>query len=75
LVIVNVDKPLKTFTAHTSPECPFVQRYMKETPNKGVGSIKRDGGWFHFDSVSEMKASSEVSSYREEYEWIVCSKC
>ncbi len=47
---VNVDKPTKKCTIHKE-ECRWVLR--KETSYKGIGEIKRDGGWFGFASIGE----------------------
>jgi len=49
---VNVDKPTKTCTIHTDGICEF-ERGKYETPYKGIGKLKRDGGWLHFSSREE----------------------
>lgn len=77
MVIVNIDKPLKSLTAHTNPDCTFVTRYMAETPYKGLGEIKRDGGWLQFDSEDGMTGDQVFLNFRNihKYELIICSKC
>jgi len=48
---VNVDKPdNKTCTIH-SEGCGHILK--SETPYKGIGELKRDGGWFCFASLEE----------------------
>ena len=45
---MNVDIPLKSCTYHGDDSCRFV--FDKgETEFKGIGSLKRDGGWLKFD--------------------------
>lgn len=51
MVWVNVDKPTKNCTIHGS-NCIFVLR-KRETKYKGLGKIKRDGGWILFESVED----------------------
>ncbi|MHA1581050.1 MAG: hypothetical protein ACTSYM_00885 [Candidatus Baldrarchaeia archaeon] len=51
MIWVNVDKPLRTCTIHSS-NCIFVIR-KQETKYKGINKIKRDGGWIPFESLEE----------------------
>lgn len=48
---VNIDTPAKTCTMHTS-ECVDVKR-KRETKLKGIGLLKRDGGWLSFGTFVE----------------------
>lgn len=50
---LNVDKPTKKCTMHVEG-CIF-ELEKRETPLKGIGRIKRDGGWFSFSSLQEIK--------------------
>ena len=43
---VSVDIPTKTCIMHTD-DCIYTKR-MRETKLKGVGVLKRDGGWLSF---------------------------
>lgn len=55
MVWVNVDKPTKRCVIHADPECIYVIR-KGETPFKGVGEIKRDGGWLKFSAIKEAQS-------------------
>lgn len=48
---MNVDKPTKTCVLHI--EGCLYEKQKKETKWKGVGSLKRDGGWLRFNSPQE----------------------
>lgn len=48
VVWVNVDIPSKHFVFHSALSCNYVGK-MEETPFKGIGRLKRDGGWLSFD--------------------------
>ena len=48
---VNVDKPAAKATLHAD-RCRYVQS-KHETATKGVGELKRDGGWLSFGSIEE----------------------
>jgi hypothetical protein len=50
LIWINIDLPTKRFTIHHN--CTYTDK-MKETPFKGVGTLKRDGGWLKVGSISE----------------------
>ena len=43
---VNIDTPTKTCTMHTA-DC-ISTKTKRETKLKGVGLLKRDGGWLSF---------------------------
>ena len=60
MIWVNIDKPLKSCTIHAS-NCTFVLK-KQETKYKGVGKIKRDGGWLPFESLEDA-----YNFCREEY--------
>ncbi len=48
---VNVDEPDNRKCTIHREECRYVLR--SETPYKGIGRLKRDGGWFPFPSLEE----------------------
>lgn len=47
MIWVNVDKPTKRCVIHSKANCIFVKK-KKTTTYKGVGILKRDGGWMVF---------------------------
>jgi hypothetical protein len=47
---INIDIPTKKFTLHK--QCGYTEK-IKETALKGVGSLKKDGGWLQVKSKSE----------------------
>lgn len=51
---VNIDKPTKKCVIHRE-ECPWVDWVKNEArPEfKGIEELKRDGGWFSFDSMGK----------------------
>ena len=49
---LNVDIPTKSFLH--SEGCRF-EVGKKATPHKGIGELKRDGGWLSFSSILEAK--------------------
>lgn len=49
-VWVNVDNRTKRHIIHQEPGCAYL-RQKKETPYKGIGELKRDGGWLPFPSL------------------------
>lgn len=71
-VWVNVDKPTKTCTIHADEGCTYVKD-RQETPFKGVGELKRDGGWISFNSVDE--ARNWCQSKYTRYEIKSCKLC
>lgn len=61
---MNVDKVFKKCVIHREA-CPWVDWVRNEgKPEfKGIGELKRDGGWLAFDSVREAE-----NRWREEWE-------
>jgi hypothetical protein len=45
---LNVDISLKTCTYHGDDSCSFVFE-KRGTEFKGLGTLRRDGGWLQFD--------------------------
>lgn len=58
-VWVNIDHPTKRFSLHKV--CIYTET-MAETPYKGVGVLKRDGGWLPLEN----KEAAE-KLYKEKY--------
>ena len=50
MVWLNVDKPTKRCTIHTDLDCRYVVD-MIETSLKGIGELKKDGGWLSLPGV------------------------
>jgi hypothetical protein len=46
---INIDVPTKKFTLHH--HCQFTEK-IKETPYKGVKTLKRDDGWLEVDNMN-----------------------
>jgi len=55
---INVDRPTKRVTIHRSGGCTSVMN-KAETPLKGVGQLKADGGWLKFETEDEAAAYAE----------------
>lgn len=53
MVWIEIDKPTKQITYHFKDDCADVQK-KEETEYKGVGEIKKDGGWLEFSDLSEV---------------------
>ncbi|WP_312474752.1 hypothetical protein [Neobacillus sp.] len=49
---INIDIPTKKFTIHH--KCIYTDK-MSETSYKGIGTLKRDGGWLKADTVKQLK--------------------
>lgn len=49
MIWVNVDITTKKFTLHTTRRCRYVEG-MRDTPFKGLGELKRDGGWLSYEN-------------------------
>jgi hypothetical protein len=49
---LNIDIPSKVCTVHSILQCTYIER-KKETPLKGIDSLRRDGGWLRFDNLEE----------------------
>jgi hypothetical protein len=60
---VNVDKPTKKCTIHKK-NCTYVVK-QRETTLKGIGKLKKDGGWFDFKTNNEAEnyCRSNFSNY------------
>lgn len=63
-VWVNIDLPTKRYVLHK--ECTYTSR-MCETPFKGVGKLKRDGGWIRFRN-----AEDAMKRLEKEYDHFEC---
>jgi hypothetical protein len=59
---INIDDPTKKFTLHH--HCQFTEK-IKETPYKGVNTLKRDGGWLQVVSLraAEKLYENSYSNY------------
>lgn len=53
LVWINIDIPLKTCTVHSEPYCIYVEQ-KKESPFKGIETLRRDGGWLKFENMEDV---------------------
>lgn len=54
MVWMKVDKLTKKCTIHADTQCKMLSE-RKEKDFKGIGELKRDGGWLFFDNVREAK--------------------
>jgi hypothetical protein len=70
-MLLNIDKPLRTATLH-SESCSHLPQPLG-TPFKLVGSLGRDGGWFHVASRSEAEAT--VQREFPSAAFVRCSYC
>jgi hypothetical protein len=52
IIWINIIKPTKKCTIHTSLSCPYVLS-IEETNRKGIGNLKIDGGWISFNNYIE----------------------
>ena len=78
---INIDRPTKVARVHRPGGCVY-ERNKAETPHKGVGSLKRDGGWLEFPSMTCAKEHcdrtlAEPARRRglKKWQWKRCSKC
>ena len=71
LIILNVDKPDAKITSHDL-NCKWVKK-AKATSLKGVGSLKRDGGWMIFTEVADAREFCEDRFPR--YKVKTCGTC
>jgi hypothetical protein len=55
---INVDRPTKRASIHRAGGCGSEQN-KAETPLKGVGQLKTDGGWLQFPTEQEAAAYAE----------------
>ena len=60
MVWLNVDKPTKKCTLHMNSSCTYMQK-KSETPYKGIGHLKRDGGWLSFNDVKQATIYQETN--------------
>jgi len=67
---LDVDKPTKTATVHRD-EC--VHAVPGGGEQKGVNEMRRDGGWFSFDSVGEAMRFHKEQQLTGRV--IMCSHC
>lgn len=66
MVWLNVDKPLRICTLHTDNSCTYwIKKH--ETGYKGLGHLKRDGGWLSF--INEKEAVIYQESNFPEYQF------
>jgi hypothetical protein len=52
MVWLNIDIPTRRCILHTDYGCPYWKK-KKETQYKGLGNLKRDGGWMSFTDTRE----------------------
>jgi hypothetical protein len=70
---LNVDTPHRhTCTLHRE-NC--WTRPSSETKHKGMGTLKRDGGWLPFATEAEARAHFARKWRPRGYQWHVCSHC
>ena len=50
MIWVNIDKPTQRCTIHTNGKCGFLNN-RRLTPYKGLGTLKKHGGWLKFDGI------------------------
>ena len=70
---MNVDKPTKKCTAHVEG-CRY-ELAKKETLLKGIGYLKRDGGWMPFPSLGEARHQFELEYASKGYDLSVECSC
>lgn len=56
---VNVDKPTRMCTIHGGG-CTYEEN-KSETPLKGVGQLRRDGGWLSFGTREDVEEYCRVN--------------
>jgi len=63
MIWVNIDKPTKKCTIHNK-DCTFAKN-KEETKLKGIGSLKRDGGWLSFktEDAAENYCQENYNNY------------
>ncbi len=70
---MNIDKPKRRCTVHSK-----VCRYSiekKETSLKGIGKVKRAGGWMPFISIEEATKYFDDEWYNLGYTFFPCRFC
>lgn len=70
---MNIDKRTKSCMLH-SDVCRF-SRGKRETPFKGIGTIKRDGGWMPFISIEKARTYYEETWLHQGYKFSLCAFC
>ncbi len=50
---INIDIPEKSCTVHSDPNCIYVVQ-KKESPFKGIETLRRDGGWLRFENMEDV---------------------
>lgn len=66
-VWVNVDRPTAKEMLHAE-HCRYV-RDKHETELKGIGELKRDGGWLPFESLDEARKAYPSAQLAEDGCW------
>lgn len=67
---VNVDLPTSSYRLH-KVICPYCT--PRETSWKGIESIKRDGGWYEFETKNEAKKFK--ITLQKNVKWDPCTEC
>jgi len=70
---MNIDKPKRRCTVH-SEVCRHSREKM-ETSLKGIGKIKRAGGWIPFMSIEEAITYFDEEWYSIGYKFFSCRFC
>jgi len=70
---VNIDKTKRRCTVH-SEVCRY-SREKRETSLKGIGAIKRAGGWMPFTSIEEARTYFDENWHRPRYTYSICPFC
>lgn len=70
---LNIDFPTADAKLHRST-CDWVLK-ASETAYKGVGALRRDGGWLRFDSRSEAERYIEAELGDRRVRLSVCQDC
>ena len=70
---LNVDRPTKRCVLHR-PRCTYAVG-KHETPFKGIGHVKRDGGWLGFASEQEARSYFESALQGEGFGLVGCAHC
>lgn len=69
---LNVDFDPREYSCRLHrDDCPFILR--TPTPYKGIGELKRDGGWLFFETIEEAKAWHRDK--HPEIPWKPCKFC
>ncbi|EHQ89894.1 hypothetical protein [Desulfosporosinus youngiae] len=60
MVWLDVDQPAKKCTLHMNDNCSYLQK-KSETLYKGIGDLKRDGGWLSFTDPKLAKLYHQIN--------------